>query len=81
MLNHVAFNAEEPVLVVGDSRGHVHTLKLSPNLRKRSKEAQTALNNNDDKVFRDIEVRKLETIVSQVMEPIHRESSDSEIDN
>jgi dynein intermediate chain 1 len=33
-LTHVAFNGhEDPVLLVGDDRGEVHSLKLSPNLR------------------------------------------------
>ncbi|KAM3574777.1 hypothetical protein VYU27_003306 [Nannochloropsis oceanica] len=32
-LTHVAFNAHEPILLVGDDRGEVTSLKLSPNLR------------------------------------------------
>jgi len=32
-LTHVAFNAHEPVLLIGDDRGEVTSLKLSPNLR------------------------------------------------
>jgi dynein intermediate chain 1 len=32
-LTHVAFNEHEPVLLVGDDRGEVTSLKLSPNLR------------------------------------------------
>ena len=32
-LTHVAFNNREPVLLVGDDRGGVNSLKLSPNLR------------------------------------------------
>ena len=34
-LTHLAFNAEHPVVVAGDSKGHCTVLKLSPNLRKR----------------------------------------------
>ena len=41
VLNQVAFNMEEPILIVGDSKGVVHSLKLSPNLRKKSKETRT----------------------------------------
>ena len=37
-LNRIAFNTEEPVLVVGDTAGTIHSLKLSPNLRKKTKE-------------------------------------------
>lgn len=33
-LTRVAFNRHEPILVVGDDRGSVSCLKLSPNLRK-----------------------------------------------
>lgn len=33
-LTHVAFNRNDPVLIVGDDRGGVNSLKLSPNLRK-----------------------------------------------
>lgn len=33
-LTHVAFNAQDPILLVGDDRGGVNSLKLSPNLRK-----------------------------------------------
>ena len=80
VLNHIAFNGTEPVILVGDSRGHVHTLKLSPNLRKRSKESQTALKNGENKVFRDLEVKKLEQIVSQVMEPLAIDTEQSDQD-
>lgn len=33
-LTHVEFNAKFPILIVGDDRGAVSSLKLSPNLRK-----------------------------------------------
>lgn len=33
-LTHVKFNQNSPMLVVGDDRGGVISLKLSPNLRK-----------------------------------------------
>ena len=34
-LTHVSFNQRDPIVVVGDDRGGVNSLKLSPNLRKR----------------------------------------------
>jgi len=34
-LTHVEFNQDEPILIIGDDRGGVNSLKLSPNLRKR----------------------------------------------
>lgn len=33
-LTHVCFNQRDPIIVVGDDRGGVNSLKLSPNLRK-----------------------------------------------
>merc|ERR1711871_1376480 len=33
-LTHVSFNGKDPIVVVGDDRGGVNSLKLSPNLRK-----------------------------------------------
>uniref|UniRef100_A0A6I8NLR2 Dynein axonemal intermediate chain 1 n=1 Tax=Ornithorhynchus anatinus TaxID=9258 RepID=A0A6I8NLR2_ORNAN len=36
-ITHVKFNPIYPILVVGDDRGHVTCLKLSPNLRKMPK--------------------------------------------
>lgn len=33
-LTHLAFNDSYPVVVVGDDRGNINSLKLSPNLRK-----------------------------------------------
>lgn len=34
-LTHIVFSRTDPIVFVGDSRGTVLTLKLSPNLRKR----------------------------------------------
>lgn len=36
-LTHVEFNPIYPIIIVGDERGIVTSLKLSPNLRKRPK--------------------------------------------
>ncbi len=36
-LLHIEFNPVHPILIVGDDRGHVTSLKLSPNLRKKPK--------------------------------------------
>ncbi|KAG5177794.1 putative dynein intermediate chain [Tribonema minus] len=33
-LTHVCFNLRDPIIIVGDDRGGVNSLKLSPNLRK-----------------------------------------------
>ncbi len=34
-LTHVAFNPFEPILLIGDDKGIVQSMKLSPNLRKK----------------------------------------------
>lgn len=36
-LTHVQFNPIHPIIIVGDDRGQVTCLKLSPNLRKMPK--------------------------------------------
>uniref|UniRef100_A0A4W4E8D0 Dynein axonemal intermediate chain 1 n=1 Tax=Electrophorus electricus TaxID=8005 RepID=A0A4W4E8D0_ELEEL len=37
-LTHIEFNPAYPIIIVGDDRGYVTSLKLSPNLRKKPKE-------------------------------------------
>ena len=51
-LNRIAFNTEEPVLVVGDTAGTIHSLKLSPNLRKKTKEIIRAAQHGSDREVR-----------------------------
>ena len=68
VLNQVAFNMEEPILIVGDSKGVVHSLKISPNLKKKSKEAEAALENEDLFKYKQAEVNKVEKILSQVIQ-------------
>jgi dynein intermediate chain 1 len=34
-LTHVVFNRSDPIIIVGDDKGGVNSLKLSPNLRKK----------------------------------------------
>merc|ERR1719401_2417509 len=48
-LTHVAFNSSEPIVIVGDDRGGVNTLKLSPNLRKHvERNEETPADMTDD---------------------------------
>ena len=47
----------------------VHCLKLSPNLRRQSKEVKTALLNKDLKKAGEMEIKKLEQLLGQVREP------------
>ena len=51
-LNKIAFNTQEPILVVGDTTGRIHSLKLSPNLRKKTKEILRAIQNNNAREVR-----------------------------
>jgi len=37
-LTHIKFNKFEPILLVGDDKGNIYSLKLPPSLRKHSKE-------------------------------------------
>ena len=43
---------KEPILVIGDSTGQIHSLKLSPNLRKKTKEIIRAMQNNNPREIR-----------------------------
>lgn len=36
-LTHIRFNPSDPIILVGDDKGLIQTLKLSPNLRKETK--------------------------------------------
>jgi dynein intermediate chain 1 len=64
-LTHVAFNSVEPIVIVGDDRGGVNTLKLSPNLRVgvvRTEDTDPA--RTDD----DLQIDKMEHYLEMVME-------------
>ena len=79
ILNQIAFNNSEPLLIAGDSKGIIHSSKLSPNLRKRTKEATEALQENDIKRFTKLEVAKLEDILAQVI-PASEEGNNDDLD-
>ena len=68
-LNHLSFNLAHPIIIVGDSRGHIHCLKLSPNLRRQSKDVRMAILNKDLVKAGELEVRKLKVLLAQVREP------------
>ena len=54
------------MIIAGDSRGLVHSLKLSPNLRKRNKKTEEAFIENT-KLFIQMEHSKLDDILAQVI--------------
>lgn len=68
-LNHVAFNAHSPIIIVGDSNGTIHCFKLSPNLRQQTRKLKAALVDKDAKKVMMIETAKLENILAMVREP------------
>ena len=61
----------ESLLIVGDSKGRVHSYKLSPNLRIQSKEVKTAIEEGELKEFKKIEVNKIKKILKQVVSIPH----------
>ncbi|XP_061172173.1 dynein intermediate chain 2, ciliary-like isoform X1 [Saccostrea echinata] len=67
-LTHIEFNPKDPIVIVGDDRGNVTSLKISPNLRKLPKEKKGAPP-MDPKQKEDNEIAKLDKILSMVREP------------
>ncbi|XP_032232200.1 dynein intermediate chain 2, ciliary isoform X2 [Nematostella vectensis] len=61
-LTHLAFNPDHPILIVGDSRGYVNSLKVSPNLRKATQPKEKAKGVEN-------EVAKMDKLLSLVREP------------
>ncbi|XP_020822588.1 dynein axonemal intermediate chain 1 [Phascolarctos cinereus] len=63
-ITHVQFNAIHPIIIVGDDRGQVTCLKLSPNLRKMPKEKK----GQEVKRGPEVEVAKLDKLLNLVRE-------------
>lgn len=64
-LTHIAFNLTYPIIIVGDDRGNVTSLKLSPNLRKKPKVKK----GEEPKDLSETEVPKLDKILALVRDP------------
>ncbi|XP_033354456.1 dynein intermediate chain 2, ciliary [Bombus vosnesenskii] len=64
-LTRLAFNNKLPFIIVGDDKGTINTLKLSPNLRLKVKPTKRQLHLTD----RELEIMKLERLLSFVREP------------
>lgn len=64
-LTHIAFNSTYPIIIVGDDRGNVTSLKLSPNLRKKPKVKKGEVIAN----MAEIEIPKLDKILALVRDP------------
>ncbi|XP_040890100.1 dynein, axonemal, intermediate chain 1, paralog 2 [Toxotes jaculatrix] len=64
-LTHIEFNPIYPIIIVGDDRGYVTSLKLSPNLRKKPK----AKKGQELPKGPELEVAKMEKLLSLLREP------------
>jgi dynein intermediate chain 1 len=61
-LTRLCFNPKEPILLVGDGRGTVLSLKLSPNLRQKVKPDKSQ--SDDPQTIRNLEVEKLNRLIA-----------------
>ncbi|KAM6036603.1 dynein axonemal intermediate chain 1 isoform 3-T3 [Theristicus caerulescens] len=64
-ITHIQFNPVYPVVIIGDERGHVTSLKLSPNLRRIPKEKK----GQEVKKGPEVEIAKLDKLLNLVREP------------
>ncbi|XP_043667945.1 dynein intermediate chain 2, ciliary isoform X2 [Vespula pensylvanica] len=64
-LTRLAFNTKLPFIIVGDDKGTINTLKLSPNLRLKIKPTKKQLHLTDA----ELERMKLEKLLSFIREP------------
>ena len=78
-LNHISFSPTHPIIIVGDSTGQIHSLKLSPNLRKQNRDVKIALANKNKAKAAMLEIKKLEDLLAQVRNP-DKEDKDTEMD-
>eukprot|EP00112_Aurelia_sp_Birch-Aquarium-sp1_P015688 Seg350.19 transcript_id=Seg350.19/GoldUCD/mRNA.D3Y31 product="Dynein intermediate chain 2 ciliary" protein_id=Seg350.19/GoldUCD/D3Y31 len=61
-LTHIEFNPIHPMVIIGDDRGYVTSLKLSPNLRKATHPKEKAKGPEN-------EIAKMDKLLSLVREP------------
>uniref|UniRef100_A0A8C9EQQ5 Dynein axonemal intermediate chain 1 n=1 Tax=Pavo cristatus TaxID=9049 RepID=A0A8C9EQQ5_PAVCR len=64
-ITHIQFNPVYPVVIIGDERGQITCLKLSPNLRKMPKEKK----GQEVKKGPEVEIAKLDKLLILVREP------------
>ncbi|XP_060617128.2 dynein axonemal intermediate chain 1 [Anolis sagrei] len=64
-ITHIQFNAIYPIVIIGDERGHITCLKLSPNLRKMPKEKK----GQEVQKGPEVEIAKLDKLLNLVREP------------
>ncbi|XP_067938269.1 dynein intermediate chain 2, ciliary-like isoform X3 [Watersipora subatra] len=77
-LTHISFNPYHPILIVGDDRGYVTSLKLSPNLRKMPKSANATFDRRAKgqakkgavvEITPEGEIAKMDKLLALVREP------------
>lgn len=59
-LTKLVFNPKHPIILVGDDKGCITSLKLSPNLRQRSVPEK-------GQKFEDLEIAKLDAVIEVSM--------------
>ncbi|KAM3621255.1 uncharacterized protein V6R79_008519 [Siganus canaliculatus] len=64
-LTHIEFNPIYPIIIVGNDRGYVMSLKLSPNLRKKPKVKK----GQEPPKGPEVEVAKMEKLLSLLRDP------------
>jgi len=69
-LTHISFNQTEPIVVVGDDRGGVNSLKLSPNLRKVGDGIPREPDFVDKRTNEEVQIAKMEHLLEMVTETI-----------
>ena len=62
-------------------RGFVQCLKLSPNLRKKTKAIKSAAMGKDDRKILQLEMKKLESIMEMVREPDDTSKNEEDIED
>jgi len=67
-LTHIEFNPVHPMVIIGDDRGYVTSLKLSPNLRKATHPKEKAKGPEN-------EIAKIDKLLSLVREPSEKSSN------
>ncbi|XP_033108789.1 dynein intermediate chain 2, ciliary-like [Anneissia japonica] len=60
-LTHIVFNPDHPIILVGDDRGYVTSMKLSPNLRKKNPKKKEGI---------EEQIAKMNKLLDLVREPI-----------
>ena len=75
---HVEWRYIEIEWFICHFRGSVHCLKLSPNLRRQTKDVKAALNNKEPKKALELEIKKLDNLLAMVRQPVDKSKTDGD---